>query len=359
MQLTIQSKELSAALDRIKPVCSARSSLPCINCVLLDAQGTVLTLSGSNLDQHLSLESFCEAKQAGAVALSCSELQKTVSLMDGEVAIECDKKLMVSIRQGSKLRIIPGIAPDEMPAKITGEGKLSDPVQFESGALAKLLAKEMPFTCTGDPTRFVLWGICFRGVEGKLTLYATNGRILRRERADLDFSGEFILPPGAASQVCSLFSSEPCELRWSSNCAEIRGDKCCLTTKLIDGKFPEADQVIPPKRELKECSEFGRNEMLEALRFAALEADGAPGKTVRLEASNGDLVVSAAMNGSSRNLVPGAGGFKEPVAFGCHFMTSLVKSFDAERLTLHFGYLLPGLIEDETGTAVIHPIRVS
>ena len=298
MKITIAKDQIIAGLQAVQNVVSTRTTLPILSNVLLRAEGGKLEFTATDLDVTVSCEVEAKVEKEGATTVPVKKLFGIVrELNGGEIEIETDEKNLTSIRSGGSFFKIHGLGADEFPPiqKIKDDKKVILTQEKVRGMI-----KKTSFAVSTDESRYVLNGIFISLKENKMTLVATDGRRLALVDEEVEISdkssGEFIVPAKAVGELNRLLQDKgELELRYSENQASftLKGEKLntvLLTTKLIEGNYPNYRQVIPG--EAKERIALGREELMQALRRAEIMTSE-KANSVKLNFGRNTLTITA------------------------------------------------------------------
>jgi DNA polymerase-3 subunit beta len=202
-----------------------------------------------------------------------------------------------SVRSGASFYKINGLGADEFPPapKFKDDKKVVLPQEK-----LRSMLKKTSFAVSTDESRYVLNGIFLSLKDHKLTMVATDGRRLALvdEEADVPekSQGEFIVPAKAVNELNRLLQDKgEVEIRFSENQAAFtlkddKGFTILITTKLIEGNYPNYRQVIPA--EAKERIALVREEFLHALKRAEIMTSE-KSNSVKLAFSKNNLTITA------------------------------------------------------------------
>ena len=298
MNFTIAKDKLITGLNAVQNVVGSRTTLPILSNVLIKAEGDRLELTATDLDVTISCNVEAAVKKGGATTVPVKKLFGIVRELAGnEVEIEVDDKNHCSISSGASFYKLNGIAADEYPPapKFKEDKKI-----ILSQEKIRSMLKKTSFAVSTDESRYVLNGIFFSLKDHKLTMVATDGRRLALvdEEADVTESsqGEFIVPAKAVNELNRLLLEKgELEIRFTDNQAAFtlkgeKGDGALLTTKLIEGNYPNYRQVIPG--EAKERIALVREEFLHALKRAELMTTD-KANSVKLAFTKNQLTITA------------------------------------------------------------------
>src|SRR6185436_7438148 len=272
MKFTITREKLHEGLGAVAASVPSKTTLPVLANILVEASKDGLRLSGTDLDIAVSTTIPASVDQEGATTLPARNLVEIVKELpnaairmtsSGEqrAAIECGK---------SKFKLL-GLARDEFPAFPS--------VKFEGGwkVAAKDLQKligHVAFAASTEESRPILNGVLWELRADRMRMVATNGH--RLARMDVPASGgkesaDLIVPPKALEQIRRLFgAADMIQIARSENHLGFRSGDTRVFTRLIEGPYPNYEQVIP--RENDKVATIDKEALASALRRVGVVA---------------------------------------------------------------------------------------
>lgn len=283
MEIKIAQEKLSKALNSVSRVAAgARATLPILNNVLIRVDDNKISLTTTNLD--MAVMSYLPAVDAknGVITVPARLIAEFVSnLPRGEMVELTSSDTKVEVKAGSCKSTINGALADDFPElpeldkDKTVEFKISAE-DFKSGLGQVMMA------ASSDMTRPALTGIYFNTFEGGLYVAATDGYRLAERRLDKKVEAEVaaIVPTGSLQEVLRSLdeSQEEIEILFDGIQVKFRLDNIEITSKLIDGSFPDYRQLIPKETEIS--TELNRSELVRVTKLAALFAKEVGGSIV-------------------------------------------------------------------------------
>ena len=250
MKLTIDRMSLLRPLGQVQSVVERRNTIPILANVVLGAEGGELSLTATDMDMDIATEVSCSVMAPGRITMSAHLLYDiTRKLPDGsEVEITVgDGHAMVSAGRSSFR--LPTLPVEDFPAISSNELPVNFPV---TAADLRDLIDSTRFAISTEETRYYLNGIYIHKAEsGELCAVATDGHRLALTRQTLPSGAgqmpSIILPRKAVSELRKLLDDFDGEVLvgLSETRAEFRFGVVRLTSKLIDGTFPDYTRVIP------------------------------------------------------------------------------------------------------------------
>lgn len=247
MKFTITREQFQEGLVAVAASVPAKTTLPVLANILLEATKDGLRISGTDLDIAVSTTVPASVDQEGAITLPARKLVEIVrELPSASIRFTAAGEQRVTLECGkSKFKLL-GLPREEFPAFPT--------VGFDGGwtIAAKELHKligHVAFAASTEESRPILNGVLWELRPDKMRMVATNGH--RLARMDVPVSGsktqaDLIVPPKALDQIRRLFGSDDTvEMARSDNHLGFRSTTTQVYTRLIEGPYPNYEQVIP------------------------------------------------------------------------------------------------------------------
>jgi DNA polymerase-3 subunit beta len=368
LKLTTKREDLVSKLSIVSRAVSTRAATQALSGVLLTASEGRVTLSATDLDMGLETTLDAEVGAEGSVLLPGRLLAEVArSLADPTVAIESrEAEQDVEIHSGSSsfhLRVLPAEDFPKLPEPGEGPG-LKIPAQ-QLGASIDLVAR----AASRDDMRPVLTGVFVAAAGTEMTMVATDSYRLAVKRTELesDLGGEIDanIPARALRELGRILSSEGVEEATVSllpNQAVFQAGAIVLTTRLIEGQFPNFRQLLPESYE--HDVRLPRTDFLEVTRrVSQLAQRNAP---LRLSFAPGELTVAAETPdvGDAEETMPAAfEGEPLEIGFNPEFLKEGIESVEGEEVLLRLiSPLRPGLlqpVEGEDFRYLVMPIRLN
>ncbi|HEY2716563.1 MAG TPA: DNA polymerase III subunit beta [Solirubrobacterales bacterium] len=368
MKLTTKREELVSKLSVVSRAVSTRAATQALSGVLLTAEGGKLTLAATDLD--LGLETTLEAEvEDGGTALLPGRLLAEVarSLGDPSVQIETrEAEHDVEIQSGGSRFHLRVLAAEDFP-------KLPSPAEQPGLTLPAAALEEsidlVARAASRDDMRPVLTGVFVVASGRELTMVATDSYRLAVKRTELEseLGGELEanIPARALRELGRILTAEEAgaaEITLLPNQAVFSAGSITLSTRLIDGQFPNFRQLLPESYE--HDVRLPRDEFLEVTRrVSQLAQRNAP---LRLSFSPGELTVAAETPdvGDARETMPASfEGEPLEIGFNPEFLKEGIESVSGEEVLLRLiSPLRPGLlqpVEGEDFRYLVMPIRLN
>jgi DNA polymerase-3 subunit beta len=368
VKLSVMQENLARGLSTVSRADSSRSSLPVLANVLLRTEDAGLKLTATNLE--IGITSWVPGKidTEGALTVPARLLTDVVGgLPTGErVDLEVDGTTL-SVRAGRFQTHLRGIDADEFPV-IPAAG--DRPTTRVSQKVLRKALSEVTFAAASDEARPILTGVLTRFSGERLTLAAADNYRIAVKTIDVlapveDIS--LVIPARSYVELMRVLADtdDPVDIMLAPARSQVifHVDTIDLVSRLIDGQFPNYQQVVPTSHSSRAVMD--RDELLKAVRLSALIAAGAA-NVVKLrigeEGSAGITIAAAADVGDAEGQVEAAlEGDPVTVAFNARYLTEALQNVDADQLALELnGPLSSGVFrptDDADYVHVIMPVR--
>lgn len=372
MKFIVSSGILLKQLQTLSGVLSTNNTLAILDNFLLDLQEDVLTISASDLETLITARVDVNSQDSGKIAVPARTLLDSLkALPEQPVTFMADdetKTLEMSSDYGKYS--IAYVEGDEFPAaeELPDASSIEVPAEIVATAIAKTI-----FAAGTDDLRPVMSGVFFQfGTDG-LTFVATDAhKLVRYRRSDQtsDESAEFIMPRKPLSILKTILSSssESVKIVYNESNARFEIENTVLVCKLIDGKYPNYDAVIP--KENPNVLEVDRRTFLSSVKRVAIFANKTTHQ-VRLRMAGSELTLSAEdpdfSNKAHERLNCSYDGEDMEIGFNSRFLTEMLNNLECEVVNLEMsapnraGLLIPvdGLEEGEDVLMLVMPVMLN
>jgi len=363
MKFKVDKNILAKGLDTIQNVISAKATLPILANFLLETQKNNLRLTATDLNIGISCVIPVEIQEPGAITLPARRFNSIIKeLSDTEIVINAKKNNIVTIETDSCQFKIIGLAAEEFPK--LPEFKDKEVIELEQ-ALLKQMLHRTSFAVSLDETRYILNGIMFKINQSNLTLVATDGKRLAIDTKKLNKTAgkeiNMIVPIKTIQELQRNLQDEgTLSIIIGANQVLFDLGSAIVISRLIEGEFPDYQQVIPAAAESK--IKINREQFLLAIRRAALLSTP-DYQAVKFEVFKNKLVLSKSTPdvGESREEVAMEYSGKELlIGFNPNYLSDVLKNLEGEIVELEIsGSEKPGVIRDEGYVYIVLPMRLS
>ena len=372
MKVTVERAALLKSLGHVHRVVERRNTIPILSNVLLRAESGTLHLKATDLDLEVTEALAADVEMGGATTVPAHVLYDIVrKLPDGsQVSLETggDTSQML-IRSGRSRFSLQALPESDFPDIAAGE--MPHRFSLPAGELKRLIDKTQ-FAISTEETRYYLNGIYLHTIESNgmpvLRAVATDGhRLARVETAAPEGSAGMpgvIVPRKAVAEVQKLLEDADAQVSVELSPSKIRLSigSVVLTSKLIDGTFPDYQRVIPTGND--------KHLVVERASFAAAvdrvsTISSERGRAVKLALADGRLTLSVTNPDSGSATEELEVDYEaEPldIGFNARYLLDITAQLDGD--TALFKLADPGsptLIQDREGASALYvlmPMRV-
>ncbi len=374
MKLLIARDELLTGLQRVQGVVEKRNTMPVLSNILLEAKSEGLEIIATDLE--IMMRGFYKAsvQEPGAITLSARKLYEILKeLKDGEVELAVSENNWATIHAGKSRFKIVGLPSADYPTLPTIEREGLTPL--EGAGLLELIRKTI-FAVGENDARYVLNGllVTFTASDGKTTLrlVGTDGHRLAvaeqevsgADTKDLPREIKAIIPKKAAHEMRRLLEEADGEplIGFTKNLMIFRKSGLLLTSRLIEGSYPNYQQVLP-KEHTKPVTVV-KPELEGAIRrVAVLSRDKSSAVKVTVSGGNMTLFSSNPEYGeATEDIAVRYGGESLTTAFNARYLLDALSVVDGESVTLQMENPLSPCLIREPGNpgfrCVVMPVKV-
>ena len=363
LRITCAKDELAQALGVVSRALSTRSSVQILSGILLEARAGELRLAATDMELSLRASLSAQIEGDGSIVLPGKTLVDIARLLPGdEVTIEHKPaESVVHVTAGTASYTLNTYNPEDFPRLPELEAVSTFSVERES--LLETIQR-VARAASRDESRPVLTGVLVQFGGGKLTMAATDS--YRLAVKETTFSGtvpdlEAIVPGRALQELARVANSgDEVEVGVQENQVLFSTDGVWLTTRRIDGQFPNYRQLLPESFEHELT--LPRVELLEVIRRASVMIQRAT--PLQLRFAEGELTVIARTHevGESQESLPVAyTGDVLEIGFNADFLRDGLELLDSDDVRVKLiSPLRPAVIQGEGDdfTYLVMPIRL-
>lgn len=311
MRATFDAKVLAEAVAAVANAVAARTTKPVLAHVKLDVRNGGATVTAT--DTEVAVRRFVDvtADDDGCVLLDPKKVCDWLKEQRGDVSVGVKGEEVVLAVGAKKLRL-PYLSPDEFPDVQAGEGEAGVKFVVPYRTLATLFERTEFAADKKEGARWSTTCVLVKASATMLELVATDTKRLSHGRVMGEFPvGECKVPLKAVALVLKNGGADGAEVAVTlgKNAASFRTDKWFVHTRLVEGRFPPYEQIIPKK--LDHTAEVRASEFAGAVREAAVASDD-QAKRVEFNFAGEECVLTARNSegcaGESQCPVPGFDG---------------------------------------------------
>lgn len=359
MKIICQKTEILKGVTTVMSAISARTTLPILGNVLLEARAGQLSFTATDLEVWIRTRVSLEIEKEGSITLPAKRLADILKeLSEEEVQMTVDENQQVSLRCGKARFTLSGLSKADFP--VFPERK-EDRVFSLKGKVLRAMIQKTIFAVSTDSQRYVLNGVYLDVAKGKIRMVATDGRRLAMasQEAGVDKQLQFsvIIPTKAVAEVARLIGDEE-DVKMSLSESQIGFSfgQTLFLARPIDGHFPNYEQVIPKAGSVK-LKLSTQNLLASTRRVALLSRDRTASIKYALE--NGALTLSVSQAGVGEAMDEIAVDYKGEslqIAYNPEFVMDVLKHIDSPEIILELSNpLSPGIIKPaQDGDSPVH-----
>ncbi|MGR3567615.1 MAG: DNA polymerase III subunit beta [Pseudooceanicola nanhaiensis] len=372
MKLSIERGTLLKAVAQAQSVVERRNTIPILANVLIEAEGGNVQFRATDLDIEVVDKAAAMVERAGATTVSAVTLHEIVrKLPDGALVTLSDDgasgRLVVEAgRSNFSLATLP---KEDFPQMASSEYTAN--FSAKAPVLRRLFDKSK-FAISTEETRYYLNGVYMHVAEGEggrvLRCVATDGHRLARIDADLPAGAEgmpgVIVPRKTVGEMRKLLEDDDTEIAVSVSETKVRfaTPDITLTSKVIDGTFPDYSRVIPqnnPKRLEVDAAEFAK----AVDRVATVSSERSRAVKLALDEDRLILSVNAPDSGAAEEeLAVAYGDERLEIGFNAKYLLEIASQVDRENAVFLFNSSGdPTLMREGNDTSAVYvvmPMRV-
>jgi len=353
MKFIVSSSLLLKNLQSIIGVINTNNTLPILDDFLFDLKEEVLTITSSDLETTMSVMLKPDkALQNGSIAIPAKILVDTLkTFADIPISFTINEDNQgIEISAGDGKYKMAGHKSDEYPRVPSLESTTS--IELTSSLLSQAITKTL-FATGNDELRLVLSGVFCELSPDDITFVATDAHKLvkyKRTDAKSNESASFILPKKPLNLLKNIIAGQemPVSIEYNRTNAFFSFQNIHLVCRLIDGKYPNYDAVIPTENPNKLT--IDRNALLTTIRRVAIFANQSTHQ-VRFKLSGKELVLSSEdldfSKESKDRLTCDYEGDDLEIGFNSKFLIEMLNNIDTDEVRLEMsapnraGILLP------------------
>ena len=357
MKAVIDKKKLMQSLSYLHGVVEKRNTIPILANVLIEAKDNSLSLAATDMEIAEIQNISCKVEQDGAITTPAHVLHDIVRKLPDNSLIELESS------EGKKLEIrtdkisfsLMCLSPKDFPDIHSGE--FPDGFEIQAEKLAKLVDKTL-FSVSTEETRYYLNGIYIHSVINNgsevFRVVATDGHRLSRLSAELPKNAEglsgVIIPRKTVIELRKILDNKESivNIKISKNKIKFVIDNITITSKLLDGAFPDYERVIPNnnKKELV----IDTKEFIDAVdRVSTLSSDRT--RAIKFDLKNKLLEINAEnpdQGSAKENINVHYDGDDLEIGFNSRYLLDIAKQISGANIKfLLSDKLSPTLIFDE------------
>ncbi len=371
MKFIASSSQLLRQLQLLGGVINSSNTLPILDNFLFELNNNELKISASDLETTISSSIDVESESTGSIAISARLLLDTLKTFPNQpLTFKTKDNNTVEINSEQGKYDMAYFSGEEFPKTIS----LEDPsaTVIAGNILGNAISKTI-FATGNDDLRPVMSGVFFQFSTDNLTFVATDAhKLVKYTRTDIAASenAEFIMPKKPLNLLKGILAGNQTDvtIEYNATNAKFMFDNVVLTCRLIDGKYPNYDAVIPKQNPNKLSVE--RASFLNSTKRVSIFSSKTTHQ-IRLKMAGTELNISAEdidyANKADERLNCDYQGDDMQIGFNSRFLTEMLSNLNSEEVLIEMslpnraGILTPidGNEEGEEITMLVMPVMLN
>lgn len=277
MKINAHKDSLIRGIQVVQNAVSNKSTLPILSHILVEGRKDGIRLTTTDLEIGVVVKVEGEVQEEGAITIPAKKFSEIIKELasNAPIHITVKKSQTVTIEAGKSFFRLMGLSKEDFPQLPEFPAQTSKGVEVVKIAqsLLKSMIQLTSFAMSHDETRYVLNGILFSFKDKVLRLVATDGRrlaVIEKSVPEIGSLKKDIIVPMKTIQELSRNLSDQGEvsLCFKENQLQVHMGNVTIISRLIEGEFPNYEQVIPKKT--KEELKVGTQDFLQATRRASI-----------------------------------------------------------------------------------------
>ena len=372
MRVVLERSNLLKTLNHVHRVVERRNTIPILANVLIEAEGSTVSFRATDLDIEVVDKAPAQVERAGATTVSAVMLHEIVrKLPDGALVQLTDDSAAgrLTVQAGRSMFSLATLPKEDFPVMASSE--YASNFSAPSPVLRRLFDKSK-FAISTEETRYYLNGVYMHVAESDgskvLRCVATDGHRLARIDAPLPAGAEnmpgVIVPRKTVGELRKLLDDDEAQIAVSVSETKVRfaTPSITLTSKVIDGTFPDYSRVIPTgnNRRLEvDAAEFAK----AVDRVATVSSERS--RAVKLSLDDDRLVLSVNApdaGAAEEELAVAYGDERLDIGFNAKYLLEIASQVDRENAVFLFNSAGdPTLMREGNDTSAVYvvmPMRV-
>ncbi|GAA4221947.1 DNA polymerase III subunit beta [Sagittula sp. NFXS13] len=372
MKFSMERATLLRAVAQAQSVVERRNTIPILANVLIEAEGETVSFRATDLDIEVLDKAVAQVEKAGGTTVSAVTLHEIVrKLPDGALVSLSEEpgSGRLTVSAGRSMFNLATLPKEDFPVMASSE--YSSNFTAKAQVLRRLFDKSK-FAISTEETRYYLNGVYMHVADGdggkKLRCVATDGHRLARIDADLPDGAEdmpgVIVPRKTVGEMRKLLDEDDMDIAVSVSETKVRfaTPEITLTSKVIDGTFPDYTRVIPQGNTRK--LEVDATEFAKAVdRVATVSSERSRAVKLALDEDRLVLSVNAPDSGAAEEeLAVAYGDERLEIGFNAKYLLEIASQVDRENAVFMFNSSGdPTLMREGNDTSAVYvvmPMRV-
>ncbi|OGI07224.1 MAG: DNA polymerase III subunit beta [Candidatus Melainabacteria bacterium RIFCSPLOWO2_02_FULL_35_15] len=346
MDIEVKTEQFKKVVSCASRATSNKAIQPILNNILLHSENGSLMVSATDLDLAIECKLPAEILKPGRITLPAKKLDEIVNKASGiSVNISIDKNQLAKILSDKAKFQINGVSPDEFPEVISKQEE--KPININQNELMRAISLTSFATSKFESTS-ILSGANFEINGNKFEIGATDGSRLARytgnigeDKEENDQRKSAVIPGRALAELEKLIDTfkdgnEFVSVYFLPGQVVFQNNDFSLSTRLVNGTFPEYDKLIPKEQSNK--ADFSRSELLAALERVAILANERT-NVIKLTFEKGKKFAQLNSNSpdygnATDEIEVEYTGNSVEIAFNYRYLTEVLRNLQTDRILL-------------------------
>lgn len=338
MNFTITRQNLHTGLAAVSASIPSKTTLPVLSNILFEAREDGVWMSGTDLDVAVRVKVLADVKEPGSLTAPGKKLQEIARELPDEPVQVTTRGDQIELKCGRSRFKLNGLPSDEFPtlAQVDFSAGLT-----VSGKDLQSLIHHTSFAVSTEESRPILNGVLWELRDGEMKMVATNGHRLARMGVKVATTGtpsaDFIVPPAALGQVQRLFKDDDeIQVARSDNHLGFKAAATEVYTRLIEGSYPNYEQVIP--RDNDKLATVEKKALESAVRrMAVVASDQTHRIRLKFETDRVHLnVLTPDLGEGHDELEIGYGGDELEIGFNANYLLEVLRYMPSDEVKIAF-----------------------
>jgi len=299
MKITILKDKLKEGINIIEKISTKSINLPILNNVLFSTERNFLNLATTDLEIGVKWWALAKTEKEGKTAVPSKILSGLVNFLPNKSVILESKGFDLEIECDNRRTVIKGVNPEDFPIipQVPDEEKIEVPIKSFCNGLAGVVD-----VASFSSTKPEISGVYFLFQKNLIIMAATDSFRLGEKKIYLDSSSvldkeySLIIPQKAAREIINIFSEKegslkicfsPNQILFETPLPETSHPHVQLTSRLIEGDYPNYQEIIPKKCETRVVLPL--EELINQIKLASLFSGKINEIKLKIDASEGRI----------------------------------------------------------------------
>lgn len=352
MKLSVIQENLNKALGHATRIVGSRTSLPVLANVLISTEESRLKIAATNLEMAITHTIGCKVETTGSLSVPAKLLSEVVASLPNDklqLVTTGDNLIIKTTNFNSQIN---GISAEEFPT--IPPVKAIATLTINSTTLLEGLT-QVVFASSPDESRPVLAGVIFIVKDNVLTLVATDSYRLAETKLDLKDTKDtnMIVPARTIHELIRVAGDGvgEIEIKFSKTEAVFDVGDINIVSRLIDGKFPDYEQIIPTSTKIEVVAD--RSELLNIVKVASIFARESA-NTIKIDFKDNTISISSSASSVGENkssMDAKISGGSGEISINARYLIDVLTTLKSDMVAIG--------INDKLDPCVVRPIEKS